>query len=334
MSALELPSWRATPGDQKRVLEVVDAWAGSLALASIVAEFGGSVPFLAGEARLRWLDGFAEANWDFRRGRERDSIRQFGLTSAQTDTVFAHAAELGLSGREVPSRARYDTVVMTGGMVRAGIVKPRFVAELLDTGLRCDNIVFLGGFRPFSREEAELATALGVQADDEFGAMLAGLELTFGPLGAPELVEQPGDLPYSSWRQLSWQRDGLPRLSVLAAPSSDPAHRRADSADTYRFWAGARRTNGERSVLQVTTPIYVPYQSAVAVSILGFDHGLAVETVGVSAGASDLKQFTQPFRAEHYLQELRAAVGAMLGVRCRLGAAGEASEAATVAGHS
>ncbi len=330
MPTLELPSWQAGPDEGQRVLDVIDAWAGSSALASIVWSFGGCVPTGDGADRLAWLDGFAGVHWDFRRGRERDSIGQSGLTSAQTDTVLEEAPALGLTGRETPSQGRYDTIIMTGGMVRACIVKPRFAAKLLASGLRCDNILFLGGFRPFSRDETDLAAALGVRADDEFGAMVAGLELAFGPLGVPELVEGSGGTPFSSWRHLSWQRNGLPRLAVLAAPSSDPVHRRADSADTYRFWAGERMMPAERSVLQVTTPIYVPYQSAVAVSILGLDHGVAVETVGVSAEANDLAEFTQQFRAEHFLQELRAAVGAMLSLRRRLVAAGAGSGATMV----
>lgn len=318
MMALALPSWSGSPADAQRVLAVIDAWSGSTALAAVVAVFGHSLPGSSGENRLTWLDDFAAAHWDFRRGRERDSISHRGLTSTQTNIVFERALDLGLTGRETPTRRRYDTVIMTGGMVRAGIVKPRFVAELLEGGLECDHILFLGGFRPFSQEEATLAQALGVHADDEFGAMLCGLEQTFGPLGEPEVVDGEGDAPQSSWRQLSWNRQGLPRVSVLVAPSSDPVHRRANSADTYRFWVEKRRTVAERSVLQVTTPIYVPYQSAVAVSILGFDHGLAVETVGTSATAGDLGEFSQPFSAKHHLQELRAAIGAMLALRSRL----------------
>lgn len=318
MPALELPSWSASPGDAARVRECIDAWCGSSALAAVVAAFGDAVPALAGDARLAWLDAFAGAHWDFRHGRERDSISRFGLTSAQTDIVLAQAYGLGLAGRETPSRRRYGTVIMTGGMVRAGIVKPRFVAELLAAGLQCDHILFLGGFRPFSPDEVTLARALGVQADDEFGAMLSGLQRAFGPLGEPETMEELGATPNSSWRQLSWHRPGMPRLSVLAAPSSDPEHRRANSADTYRFWAAERRDAAERTVLQVTTPIYVPYQAAVAVGILGLDHGLAVETVGTSRTAGDLGAFSQPFLATHHLQELRGAIGAMLVLRRRL----------------
>ena len=320
MSALELPSWTGLPTDAERVLDAIDAWSSSSALAAVVAGFGGTLPDRSGDDPLRWLDDFAATHWDFRQGRERDSISQMRLTSAQTDAVFAQGFELGLSGRETPTKRRYDTVLMTGGMVRAGIVKPRFVAELLGGGLECAQVLFLGGFRLFSSEEEALARTLGVPAFDEFGAMVYGLEQAFGPLGEPEDAGALGETLHASWRQLTWRRGSLPRLSVLATPSSDPVNRRANSADTYRFWAGERRAVAEQSVLQVTTPIYVPYQSAVAVSILGLDYGLAVETVGTSVTAGDLGTESQPFRAQHHLQELRAAIGAMLALRRQLAA--------------
>ncbi len=318
MAGLVLPSWHAVAGDRERALDTLDAWAGSSAVSMLVGAFGGATGGRRGAELLRWLDGFAALHWDFRRGRERNAIGGHPLTSNQSELTLALAPELGLADREQPTLRRYDTVLMTGGMVRAGIVKPRFVAELLRDGLSCDRVVFLGGFRPFAGDEAEVAAALGVRADNEFGAMVAGLDAAFGPLGEPEAVEESGENSYSSWRENSWSLPGLPRLSVLAAPSSHPARRRANSADTYRFWAERRRAPSEQSVLQVTTPIYVPYQSTVASHILGLDRGLAVETVGVGRTASDLGPLSQPFLPEHHLQEVRATIGAMLTLRARL----------------
>lgn len=318
MAALELPSWHATPDDPARVRDQIDAWAASPALAAIVDAFGGAIPAVYGIARLRWLDEFAATHWDFRAGRERNQARQFALTSAQTGVALSEADQLGLAGREVPLRGAYDVVLMTGGMVRAGVVKPRFVAELIGRGLAVGHVVFLGAFREFSGDESTVAAALGVDGDDEFDAMVAGMDRVFGPLGAPGVIEDIRDTPNASWREFSWASPTR-RLSVIAAPSGDPAGRRANSADTYRFWAERRRRAGENSVLQVTTPIYVPYQGAVAVEILGLGQGLEIETVGASATASDLGRLSQSFHAHHHLQELRSAIGAMRSLRDRLG---------------
>lgn len=311
-----LPSWRGTPDDRERTLAVIDSWAGSEAIGELVAAFGGSVAGLAGHDLLAQLDAFSAQHWDFRAGRERNLADEVALTPAQDELILSRASALGLAGIERPSRTRYDTVLMTGGMIRAGIVKPRFVAELFGRGLTAERVVFLGGFRAFAGDEIEIARALGLKGGDEFAAMVAGMELAFGPLGEPEVRERMTDNRNLSWREYSWPTPQA-RLSVLAAPSSDP-DRRANSADTFRFWAEHCRAASERSVLMVTTPIYVPYQGAAAVEILGLDYGLAVETVGVSATASDLGEYSQPFLPRHHLQELRAAIGAMRSLHERL----------------
>jgi hypothetical protein len=319
MTALDLPSWRAAPDDPTRVRDRIDVWAESPAVDAVVSAFGGVIPARHGLDRLRWLDEFAATHWDFRGGRERNQARERALTPVQTGVALSTAGDLGLSGREVPLQDAYDVVLMTGGMVRAGIVKPRFAAELIAGGLAVGHVVFLGAFRAFAGDESALAAALGVRGGGEFDAMVAGMERAFGPLGPPEVFEDIRDASNASWREYSWVTPER-RLSVIAAPSSDPTGRRANSADTYRFWAERRRRVGEHSVLQVTTPIYVPYQAAVAVEILGLGHGLPVETVGVSTTASDLGANSQPFLAQHYLQELRSAIGALHSLRQRLDA--------------
>jgi len=228
--------------------------------------------------------------------------------------VIELAAALGLAGQESPAVNRYDTVVMTGGMVRADIVKPRHVAALLAAGVQARTVVFLGGFRPFAGDEAELARGLGIDAHDEFSAMVAGMRAAFGPLGEPEVREEVAATKFGSWRELRWSRGGT-EFVVLAAPSSAPESRRADTADTYRFWAQQRRAPYEQHVLLVTTPIYVPYQGAAAVQTLGLEHGIAVETVGTSGAAGDLGEYSQVFTAAHHLQELRSAIRGMRSLR-------------------
>jgi hypothetical protein len=322
MAAADLPVWLGLPGsrgrmdDASRTLASVDAWAHDAALEELVAAFGGRLPHGDAAERLSWLDDFSAVHWDFRAGLERNLARDAELTVAQSELVLALAEPLGLAGITVPRRSHYDTVLMTGGMIRAGIVKPRFAAELLGSGHSFERVVFLGGFRPFAGDEIGLAAVLGIHGDNEFDAMVAGMDAAFGPLDEPVVRGRDDANPNLSWRQYDWDASGV-RLSVLAAPSSDP-RRRANSVDTYRFWAEQRRAEAERSVLLVTTPIYVPYQGAAAVETFGLDHGLAVETVGTSVAANDLGEHSQPFSPGHHLQELRSAIRGMRSLRARL----------------
>ena len=313
MAPLDLPCWTGGPDDARNNHLVVERWAASAAMAKLVDEFGGSTAGLGPDALLDYLDAFSGEHWDFRRGRERNLAERVEFTPERDTVILDCAAQLGLS--QVPPRHQhYDTVVMTGGMVRAGIAKPRYVRMLLDDGLRVDNIVFLGGFRPFGGDEHEVAAGLGIEGDNEFDAMVAGLERAFGPLGEPRVEEVVGPTQNESWRQLTWEASGV-RVSAVAAPSSHPESRRANTVDTYRFWAGNRRRASEQSVLVVTAPVYVPYQGAGAVEVLGIEFGLAVETVGISRRTGHLGRFSQEYEARHHLQEVRSAIRGMRSLR-------------------
>ncbi len=315
----ELPSWRGPSDDPARVIALIDAWATSPALGELTSAFGGHRPL---EDPLGWLDAFSADHWDFRADRERNLAAIPELTRNQESLVLDLAPELGFSGQETPTRFDFDVVIMTGGMVRAGIVKPRHVAALLDNGLTASEIVFLGGFRPFAGDEHAVARAFGIEGDNEFAAMEGGMRRAFAPLGEPMVSgdgaagDGAGSPGNASWCEHSWSVAGR-TLSVLAAPSSDPVSRRANSADTFHFWA--ERQGGKRHrVLVVTTPIYVPYQGALAVEVLGLHYGLEVETVATSASAGELGDHSQIFSPANQLQELRSAIRSMRSLRAAL----------------
>jgi hypothetical protein len=96
----------------------------------------------------------------------------------------------------------------------------------------------------------------------------------------------------------------------LPAPSSDPAARRADTADTYDWFAGTlARLEPGQSLLAVTTAIYVPAQHAAALRMLALPYGVRVETVGVVPG-DVVPALAQSFTPSNYLQEVRSAIRA------------------------
>ncbi len=332
---VELPRWDAARGDEQRCIDSIDSWALRLRDSGVVSLFvsDSGIESLQGQRLLDALDDFAATHWDFRGGRERNLATRPDLSPRQTAAIDQIAAELGLDGTPPPRRSRYDAVLMTGGMVRAGIVKPRYLKELFDGGLEAREGTFLGGFRPFAGDELAVAPALGVQGTDEFSAMIAGMRQAFSladpdsSVGASAPSESDAPLPdseYARWRIDTWQLHGT-LLRVMAAPSSEPLHRRANTVDTYRFWAS--RAKDIRSVLVITTPIYVPYQGAGAIEILGIEYGLSVETVAVSAGASDLGEFSQPFLPMHRAQEMRSAIHALKRLRFRVSTRATTSDA-------
>src|SRR6185312_3106841 len=137
------PVWMDAAGDAERTCAAIDAWASSSALSGLVNAFGGVVPALGPDLLLDWLESFAAAHWDFRAGAERNLALRVALPREAERLVLESAGALGLAGPYPLRRSAYDTILMTGGMVRAGIVKPRFARELLEAGLNAPNVVFL-----------------------------------------------------------------------------------------------------------------------------------------------------------------------------------------------
>jgi hypothetical protein len=84
--------------------------------------------------------------------------------------------------------------------------------------------------------------------------------------------------------------------------------RRANTADTFVWWAERQRSLQKAHVLLITTAIYVPYQEAGAIRTLAMPYGATVETVGVPPDIADLGVHTQPFAPGNYLQEIRSAI--------------------------
>ncbi len=115
----------------------------------------------------------------------------------------------------------------------------------------------------------------------------------------------------ASW----WVREyvsasGLP-VSVVAAPSTEPGARRANTPDTYGWFATELATlqPGQR-ILLITTDIYVPYQHADALRMLALLYGVEVNVAGMRPGKLDAR-LQQAFGPHNYLQEVRSTIRAL-----------------------
>jgi hypothetical protein len=305
------PTWRADlPEPQARTQLSADlgAWIRSEPLTALASAWGAVPPLNAGDRELyQWYDELSEEYWDFRQGAERNQARRADLTLRQEDAALATATALGLVEARPPSRQDYDHVLILGGLVRACVVRPAYAARLAQEGATFGNITALGGFRPLRGDELDLATALGVTADNEMDAMVQGTARAFALGRDPEMRRShPSRMGNGDWAiaRFAERLD----ISVIAAPSSDAAVRRANTADTLVWWAEQQDSIEKSHILLITTAIYVPYQEAGAIRTLAIPHHVTVETVGVPADIADLGPHTQPFGPDNYLQEIRSAI--------------------------
>lgn len=258
-----------------------------------------------------WYDEFSSKHWDRRGGRERNLASSADLTEAQADAAMEAATAIGLVGSRPPERAEYDYVLILGGLIRACVTRPRYARELVDSGIAVANITALGGFRPLAGDELGLAEAMDITAHNEFQAMIAGLKTAFPHVGQEEIETSAiGEVGNSDWAiaRFGGADMTVADMTVIAAPSREPGQRRANSADTFAWWAGRIPDVRGKHVLLITNPIYVPYQGAAAIENLGIPFDVTVETAGISAKAADLGAHTQPFNPTNYLQEIRSAI--------------------------
>jgi hypothetical protein len=288
----------------------IESWVRSSALSRLVAAYGGTPP--VGEdfaALLDWLERFS-ARWDFRAGAERNLVLHSDVPPEIAGLVLEAARELGLRDGGAPSRDRYDMVVVLGGLVRACIARPRHAARLMSSGtVDADRIVALGGFRELKGDERALvADLLDASVKDEFHAMSAGMEAAFGLTGPVATRGHDAESLGASWRVDDYESPSGRPTHVVAAPSSEPGVRRANTPDTYGWLAteSGWLTAGS-AVLLVTTDIYVPYQHADAIRMLTVPHHVTVDVVGVRPGDVD-PRLAQQFTARQYLQEVRSTI--------------------------
>ena len=295
----------------------IESWLASEPLAVLLREFGAEPgPYTAQPgsplaARLGALETFTE-RWDTRRGRERNLAEELDLRPGQEELVVDAANALGLRG-DPPKHTRYDHMLMLGGLVRACVARPSYAAQLIREGeITAGEVTTLGAHRPFAGDEFEQAEQLGCGSlTEEYEALDAGTRRAFG-LGEPESEEgeRTSDIG-GTWGVKHYRTaDGLP-VRVVAAPSSEPAVRRAHTADSYTFFAEhvARLAPGERLLL-ISTAIYVLPQHLSALRILALPYGVEVDTVGGKPTNRPRLPLSH-YSATKYLLEVRTTVRAL-----------------------
>lgn len=304
------PASSPHPVSDAWVLADLERWTAEEALAELLDAYGEQLPNEPLAARLSWLECFSARHWDFRSGRERDFIEHVDLSPRMSDAAGAAAVRFGMTGAVRPSRGSYSHILVLGGLARACVLRPACAADLVRSGLATGTVAGLAGFRPLSDRETALLEAAGLPAaEDEVGVMEHGLVSAFGLDGATCTTKASGGREAGDRLHRRWAPGGGPLVDLVAAPSPEPAKRRANTADTYAFWADevAELLPGD-ALLLVTSSIYVPFQGCDAVRVLGLPRGVAVEAVGVDVQDERLGPLRQRFRAPHYLQELRSTV--------------------------
>lgn len=304
--------------DSIDVAEGIEAWARSAALDELVQLSGGEVPAnLQLPELLAWQEQFS-AVWDFRGGKERNLFKARSLDPMTDKRIKDAAAALGLIKGGAKPQGRYDHVLILGGLARACLARPLYAAQLLARQqIEAGSVTALGGYRELRGDEIGLVervagNEVAVEAvADEFDAMDAGVRHAFG-LGAAEAERgERSELVGGSWRVHEYTTEAGVPVNVVAAPSGEPGKRRTNTADSLEWFA--EKLGGlkpKQRILMVTSDIYVPFQHADVLRVIGLPYGVVVETAGIQPGDVD-PRLSQGFSADAYLQEVRSTIMAL-----------------------
>jgi hypothetical protein len=302
------------PPTVAHVPAAIDEWVHTPELAEVVGAFGGEDAPWDGDAAalLAWLDDFS-LRWDFRGGKERNLVADQVFDAGTVAMIVRCAGALGLIGTTAPPSDRYDHVLILGGLVRACLARPLHAALLVgERSIRAASVTALGGYRPLRGDELELAARFGIgNLTDEFDAMNAGVRRAFGA-GEPTADRgERSDVVGASWRVVEYDGPHGTPLRVAGAPSGEPGVRRANTPDTYAWFATdlARLSPGER-ILVVTSDIYLHFQHADAMRMLAVPFGVEIHAVGIQPGDVD-PRLQQTFLSHNYLQEIRSTIRAL-----------------------
>lgn len=288
-------------------------------LSQLVHCFGDDLPQNINlKEKLKWLADFSKV-WDYRalQKAETDSqthenarwlVGNVSLSEQQKGAAMALAQRWGMVENRLPYRKTYDYVAILGGARMSCLFRTRYAHELQKTqGIKTQEIVGLASMRLVGDSERAATDTYAIGAVTEFDLMKAALQREFSVSEIKSKDTHESECTNKSWLVERYESDTA--ITLLAAPSSEPNIRRANTADTLEFWQHQRNIGTGKKILLITSQIYVPYQHWEAIRILGIPYKHEVETVGYPGEWSTHIHGMQS--AENYLQEIRSVILSM-----------------------
>ncbi len=260
---------------------------------------------------IRWLKEFVQI-WDYRRMQTeartaegenaRWLIRSSDYLREHENEIVSAANELGMVSCD-HSDMDADYILPLGGTVVSNYMRNIQAKKSRDEGKTVPYIVCLSTLRKLSESEMENReyTAYAEGCDYEFESMCRAAENVYDLGEGYQDTRCDEANPDASWVIRRYDKDYKgSQVTVLAAPSSDPQHRRANSADCFEFFFNRLDVPEGSRLLNATGSIYCAYQQVRALHY-AINHGVIFDTVGYRTDKEPV----------NYLQEIKATVDAM-----------------------
>ena len=233
---------------------------------------------------------------------ETQELSPLGFLEEKREILYPIFRELGFIDINQPLEEENSHIIVLGGSLTASFDRTAYAKKWIDGRTRC--VDALTCFRPINPVERK--TSVGFSCDTEFGVLSESFARVF-ELTESEATEQfKGDRNLNSISCIKeYKKNGEKRnYRIIAAPSSEPHLRRADTGDSLKFYMESAETvkPGDR-LLFVTNNRYCNRQFLqLAYQMIKEDFSGSIDTIGCFSGEriTDVNSY-DPFQ---YLQDL------------------------------
>ena len=297
-----------------QLFESISKWIHSDSLIELVRLFGGNevtdICLKDDSSYIDWLHEFVSV-WDFRKkqvgGGERWNVFDEPFVDKNKTIILRNAEKLGLIKNTNPA-FEPDFILPLGGARMANLDRPNMARFVMDKhSWNNKNIVALSGKRPLNEIEYPYIERYASSAHTEFDAINSGLEHAFDI--SDRYKEEDFDHEnINSQASIRAYEDMYMDSCIysVAAPSSEPEKRRANSYDTFVYFLEKFNVEKGSKLLLVTSSIYVPFQLLKFMG-LALEYGLEVDCIGSDSVMEDLKLS----KTSNYLQEIKSSIDAI-----------------------
>lgn len=271
---------------------------------------------------LDWLKDFIQI-WDFRK-RQSSAITKEGeaarwllendnIVEQHSDLIFAASVKLGLIGITDIILENPDFILPLGGAGISNFKRCDLAKFLIDTHKFKTKVVALSTMRPLSQMDMDYyADTIAKDALFEFDAISYGITSTFNISSytdnSKKFENRNQDSVIREYEDLYKGN----KIYAIAAPSSDPNRRRANSTDCFNFFFKNFDIKSHSEIINCTSQIYCSYQQVRALSF-AINHKVNFDTVGFPTNQDQTKLLNEPV---NYLQEIKGTIDAIYDFLC------------------
>jgi hypothetical protein len=256
--------------------------------------------------KLMWLKGFSNTYLDTRKGKLRSEVKAVELTEEQEAAIMAFTDELNMQGETNASQRRYGFIEVLGGAKQSNRLRVEHARKQMEADVHAPFLLLLGSERRLKDAEIKDTANYAPGAQTEYDLLAGALETEFGVTDFEEVAFGPDGQPIDpaspdAGKVRFYELPNGTRALLVSAPCVE-GKGQANTTDTHNFIGavlGEERYREAGSILLVTTDVYVPFQHADAMRLLGLRRGLTVESIGY--GGID-----RP--AQAYANEINAAI--------------------------